>query len=103
MADEDSGSSESTGDKLRSGVKSAGRSLMESGQRELSSASSRGITPVKYHRGGKVRKTEDARVKKGERVIPKSRAKQVERLMKKNRIPMTARKKKGRRPERGGR
>ena len=77
--------------------------MMESGQRELSSASRRGITPVKYHRGVKVRKTEDARVKKGERVIPKSRAKQVERLMKKNRIPMTARKKKGRRPERGGR
>ena len=77
--------------------------MMEGGQRELESASRQTISPVKYHRGGKVRKTENARVKKGERVIPKSRVKQVERLMKKSRIPMTARKKKGRGSERGGR
>jgi len=46
------------------------------------------IQPVKYHRGGKVRKTGPAVLKRGERVIPAGKRKKVERLMKRNKMKM---------------
>lgn len=74
--------------KTKRALKAAGRSLMDSGDAEMSSAAGRGITPVSYKRGGKVRKTGLARLHSGERVIPRGKVKKVERMMKSKRMKM---------------
>ena len=54
------------------------------------------VEPVEYHRGGKVRKTGPAILKRGERVIPADKRKKVERLMKKSKVRMKDKRKSGR-------
>ena len=73
-------------DRAKSALKSAGRSLSESGERETSDARSEmasRIGSVQYKRGGKVRHTGLAKLHKGERVIPAGKRKKVERMMRK--------------------
>jgi len=80
--------------RLKEGLKEGGRDLSESGNRMMSDARDEAaskIGPVQYHRGGKVRKTGNARLKKGERVIPAGKRKKVERLMKRSGMSMKAR------------
>lgn len=72
----------STAKSLRSGgggLSQAGQSMISDSRDQAASS----IHPVQYHRGGKVRKTGPARLKKGERVIPVSKVKKVDRMMKK--------------------
>jgi hypothetical protein len=100
--------------KLAKGIKSAGKSLTQTGNQQLSQstgeAASR-VGPVQYKRGGKIRKS---KVRGGavpiiahenERVIPADKRKKVERLMKRSGMNLTNKKrKKGRgkgRTERG--
>lgn len=75
--------------KTASGLRAAGSSLMDSGRDEMDD--SRGITPVQYRKGGKVRKTGIALIHKDERVIPASKRKKVERLMKRAKMRKTDR------------
>jgi len=77
--------------KTAGGMRSAGASMVKSGQEELGRAASERITPVQYGRGGKVRKTGGAVVHKGERVIPKGKVKRVEKMMRKAKMRMKAR------------
>lgn len=94
--DDDGGSSSSSSSssglssfrKSRAGkaTAAAGRGLSEAGSDMISTArdqAASSIHAVQYHRGGKVRKTGIARLKKGERVIPKGKVKKVDRMMKK--------------------
>ena len=80
------------GDKarLKSGLKAAGQSLSDYGRDEMDQ-SSRGITPVQYRHGGKVRKTGPAILHKNERVIPANKRRKVERLMKRSKMRMKSR------------
>ena len=75
--------------KTAGGLRAVGSSLSSSGQDEMDRSSS--ITPVSYHRGGKVRKGGKARLLKGERVIPKGKVKRVEKMMRKKKMRMKAR------------
>lgn len=75
----------------KGGLKSAGKSLLRSGQQELDHAANERITPVQYKRGGKVRKTGIAKLHKNERVIPKGKVKRVEKMMRKEKMRMKAR------------
>ena len=77
--------------KIAGGLRAVGQSLSDSGREMTDSASSRGITPVAYRKGGKVRKTGIALVHRGERVIPASKRKKVERLMKRAKMRKTNR------------
>lgn len=77
--------------KTAGGLRAVGQSLSDSGREMTDSASSRGITPVAYRKGGKVRKTGIALVHRGERVIPASKRKKVERLMKRAKMRKTNR------------
>jgi hypothetical protein len=87
MADDEIGSSTSWRDsKAAKGMRKGGRGVAAAGQDMIASArddAAASIHPVQYHRGGKVRKTGVARLKKGERVIPVSKVKKVDRMMKK--------------------
>lgn len=77
--------------KAASSLRSAGASMVKSGQEEMDRAASERITPVQYRQGGKVRKTGGAVVHKGERVIPKGKVKRVEKMMRKAKMRMKAR------------
>lgn len=70
-------------------IAAGGASKMESARNHAES-----VGPVKYHRGGKVRKTGPAVLKRGERVIPADKRKKVERLMKKSKVRMKDKRKK---------
>jgi len=85
---------DSRGGGLKAGLRAGGSSLSSSGRSMMSDAGAQAssrIGPVQYHKGGKVRKTGNARLKKGERVIPKGKRKKVERLMKRSGMGMTSR------------
>jgi hypothetical protein len=93
MADNGSDSSnDQSQSRWKKGLQSAGRSLSSWGQGEMSSVADSRITPVSYHRGGKVRKGGKARLLKGERVIPKGKTKRVEKMMRKAKMRMKSRK-----------
>lgn len=77
--------------KAAGGLRAAGQSLMDSGRDEMDNASSRGITPVSFKRGGKTRKTGLANLHKGERIIPRGKVKRVEKMMRKAKMRMKAR------------
>ena len=87
-----SGQATDSGDsRWKKGLKAAGRSLSSSGQSMMDqsrSDSASRIGPVTYHSGGKVRKGGNARLLKGERVIPRSKVKRVEKLMKRSKMRM---------------
>jgi hypothetical protein len=77
-------------------LRQVGKALAAGGRSEAESAgeAAEHIRPMKYHRGGKVRKTGPAVLKRGERVIPADKRKKVERLMKKSKIRMKDKRKK---------
>jgi len=83
--------SSSGGGGWKSAARAAGKSLSDSGSKEMDRASRMGISPVSYKRGGKVRKTGPANLHRGERVIPRGKVKKVERMMKKSKMRMKAR------------
>ena len=93
MADNSSDSSNTQSQsRWKSGLKSAGRSMQSWGQDEMRSVADSRISPVSYHRGGKVRKGGKARLLKGERIIPKGKTKRVEKMMRKAKMRMKSRK-----------
>lgn len=76
------------------GTRAAGKSLSAAGQQMIEDSrdeAARSVGPVQYHRGGRVRKTGPAILKKNERVIPASKRKKVERMMKRKKMRMTNR------------
>lgn len=77
--------------KLKAAASSAGGGLMAYGKSEAdrSAAIAGSIRPVSYHRGGKVRSTGPAVLKRNERVIPASKRKKAERLMKRGGMSLT--------------
>ena len=87
----DASSSRWKDSKTAKGMRSAGASMVKSGQEELSRAASERITPVSMKRGGKVRKTGLKNLHKNERVIPKGKVKRVEKMMRKAKMRMKAR------------
>ena len=96
MADDNSSSTDTANSrwkksKIAAGLRAAGSSLTSSGQDEMDRASSERITPVAYHRGGKIRKTGLMRLEKGERVIAKGKTKRIEKMMRKAKMRMKAR------------
>ena len=84
-----SSSSSDRSKKLRSATREAGQGLQAYGAAEADRASSDRITPVSYHKGGRVKKTGPAVLKRGERVIPASKRKKAERLMKRSGMSLT--------------
>ena len=89
--DAPAGSSRPKKPNYKKGLQRAGSSLSETGREMTDSAreeTSSNIHAVQYHRGGKVRKTGEARLLKGERVIPRSKVKKVERMMKRGKVKM---------------
>ena len=96
MADNgDDSSSTSSQSRWKKGLQAGGRSLQSWGQGEMDRVASSSISPVTYHRGGKVRKGGKARLLKGERVIPKGKVKRVEKMMRRAKMRMKARKPSG--------
>jgi SLT domain-containing protein len=61
----------------------------------MDDGASQRTAPVAYKRGGKVKRTGPALTHKNERVIPAGKRKKVERLMKKSRMKMTDKGRKG--------
>jgi len=82
----------------KSGIKksasSAGKAMADYGRIESENAGRMGsnIGNVQYHKGGKVRKTGRAVVKRNERVIPSGKRKKVEKLMKRSGMSLTNKK-----------
>ena len=85
-----SGKSERT----KSALSSAGSSLRDFSEEESDRASSiaQSIRPVQYHRGGKVRKTGPAILKRNERVIPASKRKKAEKVLRRAGMRLTNKK-----------
>jgi hypothetical protein len=67
---------------------------------DRASAIGENIRPVQYHKGGKVRKTGPAVLKRGERVIPAGKRKKAEKVLRRAGMSLTS-KKRGK--KRGGR
>jgi hypothetical protein len=57
----------SDGSRVKSGLKSAGRSLSSSGQDMMDRAASERVAPVAYKRGGKVRKAKRKKMRRSSR------------------------------------
>lgn len=87
--DKDSG-----GSRYKKAMSSAGKAMADYGHIEAENAGRMGssVGNVQYHKGGKVRKTGRAIVKRDERVIPAGKRKKVERLMKHNGMSLTNKK-----------
>jgi len=90
------GSSPGSNNPYAMAAKIAGKAIAAGGRSMAESAGKRAdsIHPVKYHKGGKVRKTGPAVLKRGERVIPADKRKKVEGLMKKAKVRMKDKRKK---------
>ena len=94
----DASKSSGIGNAIRNAAGGLAGGLMGYGRDQQAKAADTRITPVQYHRGGKVRKTGPAILKRGERVIPASKRKAVERSMKREGVSLTNKKRgKGRR------
>lgn len=69
----------------------AGKTIATGGASKMESAKghAENVRPVKYHRGGKVRKTGPAVLKRNERVIPASKRKKAEKVLRKAGMSLT--------------
>ena len=78
----------------RGALSAAGSSLSSMGKDESDRASAIGenIRPVQYHKGGKVRKTGPAVLKRGERVIPAGKRKKAEKVLRRAGMSLTSKK-----------
>jgi hypothetical protein len=78
-------------DKTKGRLNSAGSALQSYAQQESDRADaiSQSIRPVQYHRGGKVRKTGPAILKRNERVIPASKRKKAEKVLRRAGMRLT--------------
>lgn len=87
---QDKGTSDK-GSRFKKAASSSGAILSEYGEASSRNAAQMGsnVGKVEYHRGGKVRKTGVAIVKRGERVIPSGKRKKVERQMKRKGMNLT--------------
>ena len=85
-----SGMSDTT--KSRLGSLGSGAMSMSQEESERASSIAESIRPVQYHRGGRVRKTGPAILKRNERVIPASKRKKAEKVMRKAGMKLTNKK-----------
>ena len=84
----------SSGNRFKKPAASSGAIVEQFGEAASRNADRMGgsVGKVEYHRGGKVRKTGPAIVKRGESVIPAGKRKKVERLMKRKGMKLTNKK-----------
>ena len=89
----DSSSTRKSGmsDKTKGRISSLGSGLRSyaSDEKDRAASISESIRPVQYHRGGKVRKTGPAILKRNERVIPASKRKKAEKVMRRAGMRLT--------------
>lgn len=78
-------------DRRKDAASSIGNSLssMSSNETKRSADITANIRPVQYHKGGKVRKTGPAVLKRNERVIPASKRKKAEKVLRKAGMSLT--------------
>ncbi len=86
------GGSSDSGSRYKKPLQSAGKATQDWARTESENAGRIGesIQPVRFKRGGKVRKTGPAVLHRGERVVPRGKVKRVDKVMKRHKMRMKA-------------